>query len=102
MYMLYTDGDDLFSLAKVDLQSERAYELATQGLIRPSHSQPTGQAVIYSIKCVDWSLPYLTLGMIVTDSHIYVISTHASLIAVITQVFFARSHGHKELGSIRL
>ncbi|CAL8143679.1 unnamed protein product [Orchesella dallaii] len=42
----------------VPLESERAYELASQGLVRPAEKSAP---VIYSIKCVDFKLPDFTL-----------------------------------------
>ena len=49
----------VFSLTGVNLQSQRAYEMAASGLIRPRlNSAP----VIYDIKCIDFSSPDFTLG----------------------------------------
>lgn len=41
------------------MQSQAAYELAAQGLLRPKDSKIP---VIYGIKCVDFSPPEFTIG----------------------------------------
>ena len=49
----------LISYAGVDVESQEAYELASQGLIRPQEKSPP---LIYSIKCVAFDPPNFTLG----------------------------------------
>lgn len=46
-------------LSGVHMESQTAYELACEGLIRPSNSK---LPVIYGIKCVHFSPPNFTLG----------------------------------------
>lgn len=48
----------MFELCGVDLQSQTAYDLAVQGLIRPAN---TKIPVIYGIKCVEFQGPEFTL-----------------------------------------
>ncbi|OWF37477.1 tRNA pseudouridine synthase 2 [Mizuhopecten yessoensis] len=49
----------MFDYSGVNPESQEAYELATQGLLRPDvdHKEP----IIYSIKCVAFDLPHFTL-----------------------------------------
>lgn len=56
------------SLTGVDLQSQEAYEIAASGLVRPTR---TDAPVVYSIKCIDMSLPEFTLGGFLTFSSIF-------------------------------
>lgn len=46
-------------LCGIDMQSQTAYELAAKGPIRPQNSNIP---VIYGIKCVEFDLPYFTIG----------------------------------------
>ncbi|CAG9772958.1 unnamed protein product [Ceutorhynchus assimilis] len=48
----------MFELCGVDMQSQAAYDLAIQGLIRPANSKIP---VIYGIKCVEFDGPEFTL-----------------------------------------
>ncbi|GAB0088907.1 Mitochondrial mRNA pseudouridine synthase Trub2 [Sergentomyia squamirostris] len=48
----------MFELCGVDIQSETAYNLATQGTIRPANNN---LPVIYGISLVDFKRPYFTL-----------------------------------------
>ncbi|KAL8612643.1 hypothetical protein ACOMHN_044584 [Nucella lapillus] len=50
---------NMFHYAGVDPQSQAAYRLAAEGLVRPQdgHTPP----MIYSVKCVDFQLPDFTL-----------------------------------------
>jgi len=52
------------SAAGVDVQSQRAYELACEGLLRPAtHNQPAFSGpVVYDIRCVHYRPPDFTLG----------------------------------------
>lgn len=50
-----------FRLCGVDIQSQTAYELATQGLMRPATSKTP---LIYGIRCIDFKLPEFTIGNI--------------------------------------
>lgn len=43
----------------LDMQSQAAYELAVQGLVRPADNNIP---MIYTIKCVDFKSPEFTLG----------------------------------------
>ena len=54
----------LFSVSKVDLNSQRAYELATSGLLRARTSQ-SNTHIIYGIKLIDFKPPNFTLGKLV-------------------------------------
>ncbi|KAF7281998.1 pseudouridylate synthase TRUB2, mitochondrial [Rhynchophorus ferrugineus] len=48
----------MFEMSGVDLQSDTAYELAKQGLIRPANSKIP---IIYGIKCVEFDAPNFTI-----------------------------------------
>ncbi|XP_055382993.1 pseudouridylate synthase TRUB2, mitochondrial [Condylostylus longicornis] len=48
----------MYEMCGVDIQSQSAYELACQGLIRPANNI---QPVIYSIKVIKFRRPYFTL-----------------------------------------
>ncbi|XP_065171104.1 pseudouridylate synthase TRUB2, mitochondrial [Atheta coriaria] len=48
----------MFEMCGVDMQSQAAYELAAQGLLRPKDSKIP---VIYGINCVDFSPPEFTI-----------------------------------------
>ncbi|KAF7389934.1 hypothetical protein HZH68_011791 [Vespula germanica] len=50
----------MFEICGVDIQSQTAYELAVQGLIRPAHSEIP---VLYEIKCINFQPPEFTLGL---------------------------------------
>jgi len=52
------------SAAGVDIQSQKAYELACQGLLRPAaENQPAFSGpVLYDIRCVHFRPPDFTLG----------------------------------------
>lgn len=47
-----------FEMCGVDMQSQAAYDLAVQGLIRPAKNDIP---VIYSVRCLDFRKPYFTL-----------------------------------------
>uniref|UniRef100_A0A2S2R3T4 Putative tRNA pseudouridine synthase 2 n=1 Tax=Sipha flava TaxID=143950 RepID=A0A2S2R3T4_9HEMI len=49
----------MFHLAKVDTQTQMAYDLATKGLIRPTSSN---EPLIYGIKCISLELPNFVIG----------------------------------------
>ncbi|XP_046831223.1 mitochondrial mRNA pseudouridine synthase Trub2 [Vespa crabro] len=51
----------MFELCGVDIQSQTAYELAVQGLIRPANSEIP---VLYEIKCVNFEPPEFTLEIV--------------------------------------
>ncbi|KAI4459447.1 pseudouridine synthase-related [Holotrichia oblita] len=57
-YMQAIHQKTMFELCGVDIQSQTAYELATQGLIRPATSKTP---LIYGIKCIDFKLPEFTI-----------------------------------------
>lgn len=44
----------------VNMQSQEAYELAVQGMVRPNSKDVP---YFYSIKCIDFQRPDFTLGM---------------------------------------
>lgn len=46
-------------LCGLDIQSQAAYELAVQGLVRPADMHIP---MIYNIKCIDFTSPEFTLG----------------------------------------
>jgi len=46
-------------LCGLDIQTQAAFELAAQGLLRPANSNIP---MIYNIKCVDFTSPEFTLG----------------------------------------
>lgn len=46
-------------LSGVHIQSQAAYELAVQGLIRPANKNIP---MIYTIRCIDFNSPDFTLG----------------------------------------
>ena len=48
------------SSAGLDLETQEAYEMAAQGLIRPKTRE--AGPVIYGFKCIDLSPPHFTLG----------------------------------------
>lgn len=51
------------------MQSQAAYELAVQGLMRPADNNIP---MIYSIKCVDFTSPEFTLGKYIASiTHFY-------------------------------
>ena len=53
-----------YSAAGVDIQSQEAYELACQGLLRPvADNQPAfAGPVLYDIRCIHFRPPDFTLG----------------------------------------
>jgi len=58
------------SAAGVDIQSEKAYQLACQGLLRPAaYNQPAFSGpVLYDIRCIQFRPPDFTLGLSVNVS----------------------------------
>lgn len=65
MYILFY----MSRLSGVHIQSQAAYELAVQGLIRPANNNIP---MIYTIKCIDFNSPEFTLGKcLLCLSHIY-------------------------------
>ncbi|XP_043504685.1 mitochondrial mRNA pseudouridine synthase Trub2 [Polistes fuscatus] len=56
----------MFELCGVDIQSQEAYELAVQGLIRPADSRIP---VLYEIKCVDFQPPEFTLEIVCINEY---------------------------------
>jgi hypothetical protein len=53
---------DAFRQAGVNLQSQEAYELAVQGLVRPQ-AEHEGYPLIYGLNCVNFRPPFLTLAV---------------------------------------
>ncbi|XP_058800010.1 pseudouridylate synthase TRUB2, mitochondrial [Phymastichus coffea] len=51
----------MFELCGIDIQSQAAYDLAVQGLIRPANPKIP---MIYTIKCVDFQPPEFTLEIV--------------------------------------
>ncbi|XP_032668404.1 mitochondrial mRNA pseudouridine synthase Trub2 isoform X1 [Odontomachus brunneus] len=51
----------MFELCGVDIQSQAAFELAAQGLVRPIDKKIP---MIYSIKCIDFTPPEFTLEVV--------------------------------------
>lgn len=49
----------MFRICGLDMQSQAAYELAIQGLMRPVDNHIP---MVYTIKCVDFTSPEFTLG----------------------------------------
>jgi hypothetical protein len=49
----------LFRQCGVDIQSQAAYELAVQGLIKPANSKIP---LLYGIKCIHFQPPDFTIG----------------------------------------
>ena len=58
-HILITVNLSFFSAAGVRLDSERAYELASKGLVRPEGSSVP---IIYSMKCTKLDVPFFDLG----------------------------------------
>ena len=58
------------SAAGVDIQSEKAYQLACQGLLRPAaYNHPAFSGpVLYDIRCIQFRPPNFTLGLSVNVS----------------------------------
>jgi len=56
----------MFQAAGVQLNSDRAYELASQGLVRPDDSS---EPVIYSLKCIKFDLPDFEIEMQVVNEN---------------------------------
>ncbi|KAF7387882.1 hypothetical protein HZH66_010649 [Vespula vulgaris] len=56
----------MFEICGVDIQSQTAYELAVQGLIRPAHSEIP---VLYEIKCINFQPPEFTLEIICINEY---------------------------------
>jgi len=48
-----------FRLAKVDIQTQTAYDLASKGLIRAGSNK---EPLIYGIKCISLELPNFIIG----------------------------------------
>nr|XP_012219482.1 PREDICTED: probable tRNA pseudouridine synthase 2 [Linepithema humile] len=59
----------MFELCGLDMQSQAAYELAVQGLIRPADKNIP---MIYTIKCTDFTSPEFTLEIVcINESDMY-------------------------------
>lgn len=56
----------MFEICGVDIQSQTAYELAVQGLIRPAHSEIP---ILYEIKCINFQPPEFTLEIICINEY---------------------------------
>ncbi|KAI4503047.1 hypothetical protein M0802_002091 [Mischocyttarus mexicanus] len=56
----------MFELCGVDIQSQEAYELAVQGLVRPANPKIP---VLYEIKCIDFQLPEFTLEIVCINEY---------------------------------
>ena len=68
-----------FWQAEVDLQSQKAYDLAVKGLVRPVKEHP-GYTIIYGLDCVKFNPPYLTLKVTcINESPIYLAEFSAEL-----------------------
>lgn len=61
----------LFSQSGVDIQSQTAYELAVQGLIKPANSKIP---ILYGIKCIHFQPPDFTIG-----KYIFHVILHSTL-----------------------
>jgi len=48
-------------------QSQKAYEMAAQGIFRPAHGDTN--TVVYSIRCIDFQKPNFTLEVHTTNEH---------------------------------
>ncbi|XP_060070803.1 pseudouridylate synthase TRUB2, mitochondrial-like [Ylistrum balloti] len=59
----------MFDYAGVNPESQEAYELATQGLLRPQ--MHITEPIIYSIKCVAFDPPYFTLEIHAINERCY-------------------------------
>lgn len=96
----------LFMHAQIDSQSQEAYELASQGLIRPMENSSV--PILYGVRCIDFNLPEFTLEvhslnenmsylmLLLHDLGIVLKST-----AMCTQIRRIR-HGHFELEHVLL
>lgn len=56
----------MFELCGVDIQSQAAYELAVQGLIRPADN---GIPILYEIKCIDFEPPEFTIEIVCINEY---------------------------------
>ncbi|KAL6440952.1 hypothetical protein ACFW04_003383 [Cataglyphis niger] len=56
----------MFEICGLDMQSQAAYELAIQGLMRPADNQIP---MIYTIKCVDFTSPEFTLEIVAINEN---------------------------------
>ncbi|XP_053988896.1 pseudouridylate synthase TRUB2, mitochondrial [Hylaeus volcanicus] len=56
----------MFELCGVDIQSQAAYDLAVQGLLRPADSNIP---MVYTIKCIDFSPPEFTLEIVCINEY---------------------------------
>lgn len=52
-----------FKVAKVGLQTQEAYELASKGLVRPSEGGEAMPPIIYGLECLSYKPPHVTLGV---------------------------------------
>jgi len=57
----------MFTAAGVDIQTQEAYEMASEGLLRPADSEASGQPLIYGMKCIHFDLPDFTLEIHAID-----------------------------------
>lgn len=74
----------MFELCGLDIQSQAAYDLAVQGLVKPAVGNVP---MIYNIKCVDFIPPEFTLGKY--DNYFEVIIVNSSSFHVCFQKLFA-------------
>ncbi|KMQ94988.1 putative trna pseudouridine synthase 2-like protein [Lasius niger] len=56
----------MFEFCGLDMQSQAAYELAVQGLVRPADNNIP---IVYTIKCVDFKSPEFTLDLALLRKH---------------------------------
>lgn len=56
----------MFELCGVDMQSQAAYELAVQGLIRPAEN---GVPILYEIKCIHFEPPEFTIEIVCINEY---------------------------------
>nr|CAD7454652.1 unnamed protein product [Timema tahoe] len=90
----------MFEQCGVDLQSQAAYELAVQGLVRPSSGNIP---VIYSIKCIHLQPPHFTLEVQCINEYemylktiIHEVGMQLRSVATCTSIQCIR-HGHLKL-----
>ena len=70
---------DAFKQAGVNLQSQKAYEMAVKGLVRPM-KEHVGYTLIYGLNCILFEPPHLTLKVTcINESPIYLAEFSAEL-----------------------
>ncbi|KAL0104974.1 hypothetical protein PUN28_016543 [Cardiocondyla obscurior] len=93
-YMQNAHQKKMFELCGLDIQSQAAYELAVQGLVRPIDKDIP---MIYSIKCIDFTPPEFTLEIVcINETDIYLktlihdLGMQAHSVATCTQIICFR------------